>query len=379
MIILVIIILYIQPPPPVVKGGWSDWKVQKECDTSACGVSKSSRIEKRFCNNPAPSNKGAECVGSESRETPCETKECPINGGWSDWRKLSETCGDNGVYNEIRTCTNPSSKYGGEDCQGDNSRVVSCTSDVNQLISKKDVIDGGWSEWTTGKCSAECGSGKVLLSRTCNNPLPQNGGKECSGDSTVEMDCNSKDCPVDGGWSEWEVDESSCSKECGSGYKYETRKCNNPLPQNGGKECQGVDRKLSDTKCNLKKCPLSEKECNSLVKGPYPKECLGVWFRNVTCTNESYIENYPKKYQGGGSFESGSSGGWWHTQEPEIVKQDMRNWAINPFWGTQFKSICLPKNYIPQNKEDCNLSNSFWDKSTKKCDITMDKRRQPKN
>jgi len=43
---------------------------------------------------------------------------------------------------------------------------------------------------------------------------------------------------VDGGWSPW-GNWSRCSKTCGTGYQIQTRTCTNPVPQYGGKDCQG--------------------------------------------------------------------------------------------------------------------------------------------
>ena len=44
----------------------------------------------------------------------------PVDGGyteWSDWGECSATCGG-GVRTRLRTCTNPSSKDGGKNCDG---------------------------------------------------------------------------------------------------------------------------------------------------------------------------------------------------------------------------------------------------------------------
>ena len=64
--------------------------------------------------------------------------------------------------------------------------------------------------------------------------------------------------PVDGEfgpWTEWTV----CSSSCGGGLQIRSRKCNNPAPQNGGKDCQGslIDsRKCSILACSGKQLPL---------------------------------------------------------------------------------------------------------------------------
>ena len=59
------------------------------------------------------------------------------------------------------------------------------------------AIDGGYSGWKeTTKCSATCGGGKKTLTRTCTNPPPSNGGKDCNrlGPATKDVSCNEQEC-----------------------------------------------------------------------------------------------------------------------------------------------------------------------------------------
>ena len=99
--------------------------------------------------------------------------------------------------------------------------------------------DGGWSNWST--CSVNCGGG--VQTRTCNNPIPMNGGKACVGATT--QPCNTQTCPVNGGWSAW----STCVGLCGTGTQ--TRTCTNPTPANGGTNCTGaVQQSCALTACN---------------------------------------------------------------------------------------------------------------------------------
>ena len=58
------------------------------------------------------------------------------------------------------------------------------------------TVDGGWSdlgEWSV--CSAECGGGSQIRSKTCTNPSPANGGKECEGEDEELRTCNPDPCP----------------------------------------------------------------------------------------------------------------------------------------------------------------------------------------
>lgn len=57
-------------------------------------------------------------------------------------------------------------------------------------------VDGAWSEWGSwSDCSATCGPGVQRRTRTCTNPAPANGGKDCPGAPAQKADCVSE-CPV---------------------------------------------------------------------------------------------------------------------------------------------------------------------------------------
>ncbi len=56
--------------------------------------------------------------------------------------------------------------------------------------------DGGWSSWSFGSspCSQSCGNGIAKRFRTCTNPPPMNGGRNCSGLNFKATLCNKQDC-----------------------------------------------------------------------------------------------------------------------------------------------------------------------------------------
>ena len=61
------------------------------------------------------------------------------------------------------------------------------------FIFKK--VDGGFSQWSSyDACSELCGGGDQERSRSCTNPSPKHGGKDCVGDETESRDCNTQKC-----------------------------------------------------------------------------------------------------------------------------------------------------------------------------------------
>ena len=64
------------------------------------------------------------------------------------------------------------------------------------IHSSENPIHGGFSQWSYwGRCSRSCGGGIRHRYRYCNNPRPQNGGRDCSGPATEAGRCNMHTCP----------------------------------------------------------------------------------------------------------------------------------------------------------------------------------------
>lgn len=66
------------------------------------------------------------------------------------------------------------------------------------LITIMIAVDGNYSEWSEFQaCSVTCGKGIQSRSRSCINPPPQHGGKNCSafGPLVETKECNLRECP----------------------------------------------------------------------------------------------------------------------------------------------------------------------------------------
>ncbi len=77
-----------------------------------------------------------------------------------------------------------------------------CGFNVASAVVANSAVNGEWSDWTSWAnitaCSKSCGGGTVTQSRSrvCNNPIPSNGGANCTGSATETqvVACNTQAC-----------------------------------------------------------------------------------------------------------------------------------------------------------------------------------------
>ncbi|TKS66324.1 disintegrin and metalloproteinase with thrombospondin motifs 1 [Collichthys lucidus] len=105
-------------------------------------------------------------------------------------------------------------------------------------------------------CTVTTTSG-LLVCQTKNFPWAD--GTSCGHDSyCLAGQCLTKtqaakhQTPVNGGWGVWGP-WGDCSRTCGGGVQYSFRSCDNPLPKNGGKYCEG--KRIQYRSCNTETCP----------------------------------------------------------------------------------------------------------------------------
>ena len=124
---------------------------------------------------------------NETKESICQ----PIDGQWSDWfieEDSDEICHENtsnGLWfkSKWRNCTNPEPKFGGKDCHDgyfEEEKEVQCR-----------PIRGFWKELEWQTCSENC---TQYRSKTCTNPIPAYGGKNCSGPDFDTQFCLTENC-----------------------------------------------------------------------------------------------------------------------------------------------------------------------------------------
>ncbi|XP_013411289.1 uncharacterized protein LOC106174328 isoform X4 [Lingula anatina] len=264
----------------IVNGGFTNWSSWGTCNVT-CGGGSQSRT--RTCTNPVPQNGGADCVGDRLELQQCNTQGCPVDGGysqWSSWGTCSSTCGG-GSQTRTRTCTNPTPAFNGNDCSG-----LGPSSETQQCNTQGCPVDGGLTNWSSwGTCNVTCGGGSQSRTRTCTNPVPQNGGADCVGDRLELQQCNTQGCPVDGGYSQWSS-WGTCSSTCGGGSQTRTRTCTNPTPAFNGNDCSGLGPNSETQQCNTQGCPVDGGLTNWSSWGSCNATCgRGSQSRTRTCTN----------------------------------------------------------------------------------------------
>ena len=261
---------------------YSQWSVFNNCSkTCGGGIKKRNRT----CSNPESGLGGRICssLGLTIEVKNCNTQPCPIDGGYSEWTEFSRctvSCG-NGTRHRTRSCSRPQPKYGGRDCAhlGSNIEIAICNNTFCPT-------HGGFSEWSTfSKCTRTCDKGIQKRSRKCSNPEPSHGGKDCSslGAHVETRVCNTQHCPVNGGFTEW-TRWGECSRSCGVGIKNRTRSCSDPIPMYGGNECDGYT--IDFTVCNIDLCRVDGNYSSWSKFSACSKSCAGGKMKRTrTCTN----------------------------------------------------------------------------------------------
>ncbi|XP_044010870.1 netrin receptor UNC5B-a isoform X2 [Aphidius gifuensis] len=156
-----------------VNGGWSPWSSWTECH-SRCSI-KGGQKRTRTCTNPAPINDGQPCLGPAIQKMDCDTL-CPdqaiidaeiknqgIDGGWSKWSAWS-VCGRDCTQIKTRSCNEPSPSIGGKNCQGRDTQINNCTGGLCNVNHQK-IDDEQLSNGGNTKAATTIEKGSITANR----------------------------------------------------------------------------------------------------------------------------------------------------------------------------------------------------------------------
>nr|XP_060643528.1 A disintegrin and metalloproteinase with thrombospondin motifs 8 [Anolis sagrei ordinatus] len=146
--------------------------------------------------------------------------------------------------------------------------------------SQEDICSQLWCKMETGE----------RLCHTKNGSLPWADGTPCGAEKMcldgrcVAQDAVIPEPPVDGNWGPWSS-WGPCSRTCGGGVHFSYRGCDNPMPKNGGKYCEG--QRVQYESCNTEECPPNDKSFRE-------QQCEKYNRYNYTDMNGNLLEWTPK-------------------------------------------------------------------------------------
>ncbi|XP_052255034.1 SCO-spondin-like [Dreissena polymorpha] len=295
-----------------VDARWSTWSAFSTC-SQTCGGGRRTKARQCIYDEVAPI--GLNCTGQSTVTEECSTNECPIDGiiqPWNSWTFCSTSCGG-GVHTRTRDCYFPPNRPHGADCKEQLNETAPCsvqycptTTTTPPPTTTLPTADGHWSNWTSWTvCTLTCGGGQQYRERQCTYPDHTLHGQYCPGPKNQTQECNSRNCPVDGIWTQWSA-YSKCSVSCASGFQTRTRQCQFDPRYDRGNSCPGNE--TSTQLCDNGHCPVDGvfenwstwnacpvtcgggiqdrvRVCHFPLNVPHGLACLGISHENQTCGN----------------------------------------------------------------------------------------------
>ena len=192
-----------------VDGGLSEWGPWGECSKS-CGGGDHSR--KRTCTNPPRQHGGKDCsgLGDKVEKDSCNTQGCPGNHCWINADAEHVIAPPHPSSSVGQTWNDPTPAKVDQHWFGKRGNLANGTLFAEFMKNMPKFCtylfyfvsfqseDGGYTEWSKwSECSATCGKNNIRTrSRTCTNPPPAHGGKDCSdlGEDSEKKKCKKKSC-----------------------------------------------------------------------------------------------------------------------------------------------------------------------------------------
>ena len=110
--------------------------------------------------------------------------QCDVKSGWGKWSTWSNCLRnwkDKCTKARVRICVSKNTKLcPGVNSYGTQSDVKTCP--LHECVAAEKRVDGHWGNWSRySQCSGVCDWGTQERHRTCNNPVPSDGGLPCAG------------------------------------------------------------------------------------------------------------------------------------------------------------------------------------------------------
>lgn len=222
-------------------GAWSSWsKCTSVCDGTqplAPGLQSRTRA---ILSQPVGS--GQRCPDALSATRQCNTRPCRVNCGFTlkagTCTPCTRKCG--GGTKTCQAVVTREAANGGTPCPGKIDDFK-----CNTKPCPEDCVTTAWTPW--GPCSASCGAGTALRTRTVTR-------KQLDGGSCPPLSesrpCQRRECAVACKLTDWGA-WGACSRTCGGGVHVRTRSAVT-VPRFGGAPCGAQKQTLS---CKMSACP----------------------------------------------------------------------------------------------------------------------------
>lgn len=137
--------------------------------------------------------------------------------------------------------------------------------DLQECVLREcDPINGQWGEWQpVTSCGTTCGPKRSNMTRHCDSPPAQHGGKECTGITYKEQLCENANCNNEladvrncSAWTDW----SDCSTTCGEGISARSRKC---------KDFKSSNSTISTDELEIQKKRCQNQDCEGSISKKY--------------------------------------------------------------------------------------------------------------
>ncbi|XP_045192631.2 SCO-spondin-like isoform X3 [Mercenaria mercenaria] len=198
------------------------------------------------------------------------------------------------------------------------------------LFTSTTRTDGSWESWQMwSSCSNDCGGGFRTRSRTCSNPTPSPLGRYCQGNSIGIESCENENC--DRSWENWLM-WSNCSADGGAGFRTRSRTCSNTTLSPFGSYCQG--NSIGIESCENQNCDGSWE--NWLMWSNCSADCgAGFRTRSRTCSNTTLSPF--GRYRQGNSIDIESC----ENQNCDVCQSRPCHAGICISKGDDFDCVCL--------------------------------------